>query len=95
MPTVSAWVSDEEKARCVNVAKKLGQSESSIIKQAFKNAEILDVKKMKSIEIERLTYLNWIANSLSQISEYCNNTKMIDKVVLSCLLEMYNDVKNL
>lgn len=95
MATVSAWVSDEEKARCVQIAKKLGLSESSIIKQAFENAEILDVKKVKYIEIEKLAYLSWSANSLSQIAQYCNNKKIIDKVVLSYLLEIYNDVKNL
>lgn len=95
MATLSAYVSDEEKARCVKISKKLGLSESSIVKQAFKKAEILDVKKVKTIEIERLAFLMRIENNLNRIAEYCNTKKVIDNIVLLSLVEVQDDIKNL
>lgn len=96
MPTVSMWLNDDEFAECKEDAVTQNLSVSAMLKQAYFNAEIVDVKKVKSLEIERNFHLNRIGNNVNQVAKYCNsNGGIIDQLVLSSLMEIQDDCKTI
>ncbi len=97
MPTVSAWVNDETYDRYKKVAQDNNCSVSSVIKQALDNAKIVDVKKVKSIEIEGNRELIRIRKNVNVVIQYCKPRKgyhqVINRVVYEMVSEIYNDCK--
>lgn len=94
MPTVGAFVDDIMYARYKKVALENNLTISAVIKQALEKAEIIDVNKMKYLELERLAKLSWIESNLYQIVNYCDTKKVVDVLVLTSLLEIENVSKN-
>ncbi len=97
MPTVSAWVKDETYDRYKKIAEENNCSISSVIKQALDNAKIVDVKKVKSIEIEGNRELKRIRKNINVVTKYCEFCKgkpqVINRVVYEMVREIYNDCK--
>jgi hypothetical protein len=94
MPTVGAFVDDIMYAKYKKVALENNLTISAVIKQALEKAEIIDVNKMKYLELERLAKLSWIESNLYQIVNYCDTKKVVDVLVLTSLLEIENVSKN-
>jgi len=90
------WLDDDEIMQCKKEAAENGLSVSAMLKQAYFNAEIVDVKKVKSLEIEQNFHLNRIGNNVSQVAKYCNfNGGIINQLVLSSLMEIQDDCKTI
>lgn len=82
MPTVSAYVSDEEYNRYKKIASDHNLSVSSIIKMAFNSAEIKDPKLEKSINAQ----IKKIGINLNQIAHRCNVRKSVDQQTADSLI---------
>lgn len=95
MPTVGAYVDDIMYAKYKKVALENNITISVVIKQALEKSEIIDINKMKSLEIARLAKLSWIERNLYEIANYCDTKKVVDTFVLSLLMEIENVSKNL
>ena len=91
MRTISAKVSDEIYAIVDEIAKSKNITKSEVIKQAILNAKIEDT----SLKIEKLYQMSAIGNNLNQISKYCNQKKVIDKLVLVQLKTIEEKVNDL
>ena len=91
MKTISAKVTDEFYILANKVAKENNLTVSSMIKQAFETSKIQD----KSIELKMLNQLHLIREEVSNISEYCNINKVIDKQVLFTLSSIEESLKDI
>lgn len=95
MPTVSAKVSIEEKATFERIARENGLTTSAMIKQAFHNAEIKDVKQERTIEIDLLFELQRIGKETNEISKKCNISKTVDRLTYATCNRLFEEVKAL
>lgn len=75
MRTISAKVSDIVHQEISDLSRKNNITISTLIKQSILNSEIIDVKKDRKIDINKLKELNRIGNNLNQISKHFNSFK--------------------
>ena len=96
MRTISAKVSDE----VFDFANKLAQSKnisiSELIKQSLTSSKIEmgDVEK-KAIHRERMYHLNRIGNNLNQIARKLNTNNVIDREILSAMVEIQKEIREI
>ena len=91
MPTISAYVNDEEYIRAKEIADENHTSRSKVLKSAFNNVVIED----KTIELELINEIKAIGNNLNQIAKLCNTRKSIDKLTYINVIEMKEQIKRL
>jgi len=91
MRTISAKVNEELYTLAKEIAKKNGLSLSAMLKQAFTTASIKDISYEKKI----LHQLHRIGNNINQLSRHCNTKKVLDRQILSSLLRIETDLKEL
>ena len=95
MPTLGTSVSQKTYEKVDQIAKENNLTKSQVLKQLIEKGIVVDVNKIKSLEIERNYHLNRIGNYLNYIAKYCNMNTIICKLVLIALMEIQDDIANL
>ena len=91
MPTISAYVNEEEFDRAKKIADENHTTRSKILKSAFNNVVVED----KTIDLELINEIRAIGNNLNQIAKRCNTRKSIDKLTYINVTKMREEIKRL
>ena len=91
MKTISAKVDNELYDKAKRIAQENGLTVSAMLKQALTTATIKDT----SYEQKLLHEIHRVGNNLNQVARYANTHKALDRQVLSSLVRIESDLKEL
>lgn len=96
MPTIGAYVSDEEFDRAKKIAEDNNMTVSQVVRNAFNNLAITD----QSIELERINTMKnlsvnmkRIGENLNQITTHLHVNKVVDRQLYFTIEEIKKDIK--
>ena len=91
MPTIGAYVSDEEFIRVSQIADEQHTTKSQVVGKAVKGVIVEDKTPM----LELINELKSIGNNINQIAKIANTKKALDRQSLESLLRIETELENL